>query len=327
LLLARDPQSAAPKLERAVALCPDRPDAPRLRLAQFLAERGRTGEAEPHFEALLRADPNHPPALLGLARVRQSQGRLAESTNLLARCLTDPHAAKSAHVLLAMLQQAQGNAASAAATARRAAALPADRPWPDPWWHEALAYRVGRKASLEDAAVLMDQAQFAEALNILAPLTRNERGDDEAWYLTGWALNQQQRFAEAEQALREHLRLSPPSPKGHAQLAVALLGQQRYEAAVTVLQAALKLKPTWRELHSNLGFASVQLGRDEEAIRHFRDALAHDPNYVTTYTSLADLLARRGQRDEARRLLRQALELNPADLRATALLERMGNKP
>jgi Flp pilus assembly protein TadD len=236
--------------------------------------------------------------------------------------LRDPHVARSAHALLAAVCQTLGDSAAAVTAARAGAALPPDVPWPDPWWSQALEYRVGRKAMIEEATALMDQGNVAEAVMILERTTRDHPADDEAWYLLGWALNQRgTRSAErgtpgdfavlAERALREHLRLSPQSPKGHAQLAVALLAQRRHIEAVEILQAALKLKPTWRELHSNLGYACVQLGRDEEAITHFRDALALDPNYLPTYTALAQVLDRRGARAEAQRLRQQALELKP----------------
>jgi len=323
LVLNRNPADATPLLRRAVASCGDRYDMPRLQLAQWLAEHGELAEAEQHFQTLLRLTPNHPPALLGLARLRRAQGRLEECRSFVQRCLGDPHTAKAAHALLAQVQQALGVAAAAEVAARQAASLPADAPWPDPFWTEASAFRVGRKALLQDASVMLDQDQFDPALQILATVTRDYPDDDEAWYLTGWALNRAQRAAEAERALREHLRRSPQSPKGHAQLAVSLLNQKRYAEAVDVLEAALKLKPTWHELHFNLGYACAQLGRDADAIGHLRDALALDPNHVPTYTALAELLLRRGDSTEARRLLRQALELQPSNARARALLQSL----
>ncbi len=323
LVLARYPADAAPLLRRAVAACGERPDMPRLQLAQWLAERGETAEAEQYFQSLLRLAPNHPPALLGLARLRRAQGRFEESRGFLDRCLSDPHTAKAAHALLAQVQQALGDTPAAETAARRAASLPADTPWPDPFWAEASAFRAGRKALLQDASDLLDQDQLAPALQVLASVTRDYPDDDEAWYLTGWTLNRAQRSAEAERALREHLRRSPQSPKGHAQLAVSLLNQNRPAEAVDVLEAALKLKPTWRELHFNLGYACAQLDRDADAIQHLRDALALDPNHVPTHTALAELLLRRGDSTEARRLLRQALELQPSDNRARALLQSL----
>jgi tetratricopeptide (TPR) repeat protein len=321
---ARDVIAATEKFRRATVLTGDKPDAPRLRLAQNLAERGLNEEAATHFQTLLQNTPGHPAARLGLARIRQSEGRLVEATNLLANCLQDPHTRHSAHALLAMMEQALGNAPAAERAARTSSTLPADAAWPDPWWHEARAGRVGHKALLEDATVMIERGSWTEAQATLGQIIRTYPQDSEAWYLMSWIFNQQQLGAEAERALREYVRLSPSSPKGYAQLAVTLLGQRRHAEAVEVLQTGLKLKPTWRELHSNLGYACVQLGRDEDAIGHFRNALALDPNYLPTHTALAELLARRGQIEEARDFLRRALELNPTDRRAKAMLDQLG---
>lgn len=298
-------------------------DAPRLRLAQSLAERGLNEEAGKQFQTLLQIAPGHPVALLGLARLRQSDGRFADATNLLAGCLQDPHTARSAHALLASLEQALGNPAAAELAARKSSSRPADVAWPDPWWIETLAWRVGRKALLEDATVLIGRAEWTEAQATLEQIAREYPKDGEVWYLMGWTFNQQQRHADAERTSREHLRLSPQSPKGHAQLAVSLLGQRRHAEAVEALRTALILKPTWRELHSNLGYACVQMGRDEEAIPHFQQALVLDPNHLPTYTSLAELLRRRGRHEEARQLLQRALVLSPSDTRAKAMLDQL----
>lgn len=323
LLDGADESAIASRLQRAVELCHDQPDAPRLRFAQFLAERGRSGEAQQHFLALLQLTPQHAPARLGLARLRHAEGRSTDGLDQLKTCLEDPHTAKSASALLATIYQTLGRTTEAESAARRSASLPADVPWPDPFSQEAAVYRVGQRAMLDDASALLDQRRFQEAFPILDQVTRSYPESDEAWYLMGWALNQQQRGAEAERALREHLRRSPQSPKGQSQLAIALLAQQRYAEAIEVLAAAVKTKPTWRELHSNLGYACVQLSRPDEAILHFQDALECDPNYAPTYSALGDLLVRQGKVNQARPLLRQALELNPADERVGALLRQI----
>ena len=320
---SRDVIAATEKFRRATDLTGEKPDAPRLRLAQNLAERGLNDEAAKQLQTLLQNTPGHPAARLGLARIRQSEGQLIEATNLLAGCLRDPHTRRNAHALLAALEQALGHAPAAELAARTSSMLPADAAWPDPWWNETLVWRVGRKALLEDATALIERGAWPEAQAKLGQMIRADPQESEAWYLMGWTLNQQQRGAEAERALREYVRLSPQSPKGHAQLAVSLLGQRRHAEAVDVLQTGLKLKPTWRELHSNLGYACVQLGRDGEAIGHFRNALALDPNYLPTHTALAELLIRRGQMEEARGLLQRALELSPSDRRARAMLEQL----
>ena len=325
LMLREDgADSAVACFETASRLCRDQPDAPRLRLAQLLFESGRLAEAEAHFQILLKPQPSHPLALLGMARVRLAQGRPAESAELLARCAEDPHTARSAHALLAQVRRRQGDTAGAEAAARKAAALPPDRPWPDPFWSEALQLRVGKTARLEQAQALIDLGRFADALKALTAVAQDYPADAEACYLIGWVLNRESRGVEAERSLREHLRRSPASPKGLAQLAVAMLAQARYADAADLLEQAIQLKPTWAELHFNLGYAFAHLGRDEDAIRQFRETLRLDPNYLDAYITLADLLNRQGQRDEPLVLLRQALTLNPADERARFLIRKIG---
>jgi len=328
LMLRGDRRDAArARFETASRLCRDRPDAPRLRLAQLLCESGRLAEAEEHFQTLLKNQSSHPPALLGLARIRLAQDRPTESAALLARCADDPHTARSAHALLAQVLRRQGDAAGAEAAARKVAGLPSDRPWPDPYWRDALKLRVGKAAWLEQAQALIDLGRPSEALKALTAIVRDYPTDAEAYYLVGWVLNREGRGADAERSLREHLRRSPASPKGHAQLAVALLAQARHAEAVEILRQAIRLKPTWAELHFNLGYACAHLGQSEEATARFRETLRLDPNYLEAYITLADLLNRKGERDEPLRLLRQALTLDPADERAKFLIQRIGEAP
>ena len=326
LLKENAAEAALARWEVATRLCGDQPDAPRLRLAQLLLERGRLDLAEAQFERLLSLQPAHPPALLGLARIRLAQGRPAEALDLLTRCANDPHVAKSAHALLAQVHRQLGDPAAAESAARALSGLPPDPSWPDPFWSETLQYRVGKRARIEQAQALIDAGRLADAFKVLNRVANDYPTDDESRYLIGWILNREGRGREAEDSLREHLRLSPHSPKGHAQLAVALLAQERYADALEVLQRAIQLKPTWAELHFNLGYACAHLGRNEEAVTHFREALRHDPNYVDGYIALADLLSQRGEQDEAARLLRQVLALNPSDERARFLQQRIGGK-
>lgn len=322
LRMQTQPGAALPLLERALSLAPEDADVPRLRLGEMYLGLGRMADAEQCFEGLLRAQPNHAAASLGLARVQQRQNRFAECSNLIARCLGSPHTAREALALLAAVKLSAGDREGAAAATRQSRGMPPDAPWPDPWWRETLEWRVGRKARLTDASGQLDAGEFNQAVAALREICRDYPQDEEAWYLLGWGLNQQQQFAEAEQALREHLRRSPESPKGHAQLGVTLLSLRRYPEAIEVLAAGVKLKPTWRELHSNLGFAAVQLGREAEAVGHFREALACDPGHAATYLSLAELLGRRGERAEARRLAEVALNLEPENARAAAMVQR-----
>ncbi|MEY2408188.1 MAG: hypothetical protein QOF48_858 [Verrucomicrobiota bacterium] len=325
LEMSANVSAVTPLLRRASNLCGDLPDMPRVQLARWLAEHGDSLGARQEFEVLLRREANHPIALLGLARLHFAEGRLEAGRVTAQSCIDNPHTVRAAHALMAQIQHALANREAAAAAARQAA-LTADLPWPDPFWTEASAFRVGQKAMIQDASALLDQDQMKEALEILARLTRDYPENEEGWYLMGWAMNRSQRASDAERALREYLKRAPQSPKGHAQLAVSLLAQQRPSEAVAVLEAALRIKPTWRELHFNLAYALAQLGHDKEAIQQLREAIAIDPNHVATHAALAELLIRHGERIEAQGLLQRALELDPGDERAGALLRSLSTR-
>ncbi|MCX6902546.1 MAG: tetratricopeptide repeat protein [Verrucomicrobia bacterium] len=305
-------ETAISKLEAAVALCRDEPDMPRLRLAQLLLERGRLEQAGENFQSLLRLSPGHPPALLGMARVRLAQGRAAESRDDLRRCADDPHVAKSAQALLAQVHQRLGDAAAAEAAARKSASLAQDQAWPDPYLGEMPDLLVGKRALVDQAQQCIEAQRPADALQTLGKITNDYPNDPEAYYGIGLVLNQGQRSAEAEQVLREHVRLAPNSAHGHSELAAALLAQKRYAEAVEALQRVLQIEPTLGKAHFNLGFACARLGRPDEAISHLRNAVIHTPNDLDSYRLLADLLTGRERFAEAVSVLERAIQLKPA---------------
>jgi tetratricopeptide (TPR) repeat protein len=323
LLASRDSRQAIDHLQRATELGGDQPDAPRLRLAQLLAEQGRLDDAERQFKELLRTQPNHAPALLGLARLSQARGQSEESTAYLRRCLTDHHTARSAYTLLAATQQRLANAAAAQTASRLAATLPPDEPWPDPFALEASRFYVGRQAWRDQAEQLLKQGRRDEAGLLISRLVTEYPDAAEGWLLLGRLRVVQKECPAAEQALRRVLAIDPTSVNGCVQLGAALLCQERYAEAAEVFQKAIHYKPDLDAAHFNLGYALAREGQGEAAIHSFREAIRCNPGFVDAYITLADLLSQVGQKAEAIACLRRAQDLNPSDDRARFLLERM----
>jgi tetratricopeptide (TPR) repeat protein len=324
LLLRQDhPEKAITKFQRAVELNRPQSDIPRLRFAQFLAERGKLREAEGHFQELLRSNPNHGPALLGLARLSFTEGRLQESTEYLKRCLENVHVARSAYLLLTTVQQRLGNVRAAQGAAEIAATLPPDQTWPDPFAKEAAEFQVARQALIDRGLQLVKQGRLQEALPLVTRVVQQYPQDAEAWLLLGRLRLQQKDCREAERAIRRHLALSPESVNGCAQLGMALLCLERYPDAAAAFEKAVQLKPDFGEAHFNRGFALARMGQGAEAMQSFREAIRCTPNFIEPYITLADLLSQSGQKEEALFFLNRALELNPADERAKVLSERV----
>jgi tetratricopeptide (TPR) repeat protein len=304
------------KLRAAVELDRDRTDVPRLRLAQFFLEQGQLDDAERDFQSLLRLHPAHPPALLGMARIRLAQGRVAEGLDFVTLCADDRHVARSAQVLLAQLHQRLGNAPAAEAAARASSRLPPDASWPDPYLSDIPEVLVGKRGLMEQAQQLIDAQRLDDAIRVLATVTNDYPQDAEAYYGLGLILSGQKKSADAEAALREHVRLAPDSAHGHEQLAVVLLAQNRPAEAVEALRRAIQLMPSLAKAHYYLGVAHARLGHAEEALTCFRNALQHDPKDGDSYGMLADLLSLGGRYAEAVDALQRAIQIRPTWARA-----------
>jgi tetratricopeptide (TPR) repeat protein len=322
-LLPRDAEAALANLRRAAELAGTNPDAPRLRLAETLAERGHSEEAAKQFDELLRASPNHTAAMVGLARLKLASGRAAEARTLLERCLRDPHTIRTAHSLLAVTAQCLGDTATADKATRRARSLPLDRGWPDPFREELAARRIDLTGRLNRARQLLDAGDVKAAQPLFEQLIREHPDNAEGWLLLGRARMESKDCPAAEKALREHLRLAPGTVNGHFHLGVALLCQERYEEAAASFKRTVQLKPDFGEAHYNLGFALARAGRGRDALQPFRDAIRFSPEFIDAYILLADLLHQTSARDEAGQVIQRALELDPGDERAKVLRERI----
>jgi tetratricopeptide (TPR) repeat protein len=322
-LLPRDAEAGLADLKQAAELAGVNPDAPRLRLAETLAERGQSAEAAKHFDELLRVRPDHAAAMVGLARLKLSAGRPAEARGLLERCLRDPHTIRTAHSLLAAAAQSLGDTATAENAARRARSLPLDRGWPDPFRDELGARRIDLPGRLNRARQLLDAGDVKAAQPLLDQLLREHSGNAEGWLLLARTRMESKDCPGAETALREHIRLASGTVNGHFHLGVALLCQERYAEAAESFERAVQIKPDFGEAHYNLGFALARAGRGRDALQPFRDAIRFSPEFIDAYILLADLLHQTGARDEAGHVIQRALELDPGDERARILRERI----
>jgi tetratricopeptide (TPR) repeat protein len=161
-LVIATPNEALPYFKKTVALCGNKPPAPRLRLAQLLAEQGRWPEARRECEPLLSDQPDFAPALLLSARAAHHEGRIDEAILLARRCLENPLTAKSAYLLLGTLFRVKGDMAGATTALARAAVL-RDAPQSDPFVAEVMMLRGDPRLLCEQAHPLLAAGQLKEA--------------------------------------------------------------------------------------------------------------------------------------------------------------------
>lgn len=314
--LQNDPGSALSNLRGVAAILPPTNDAPRLRLAQALVERGHFEEARTNLNILLAQNPAHAAARLELARVEFASGELAPASALLQPCLTNPHTARPALLLLSQVQQRAGDSNSAAALARRAASLPRPYDWPDPYLREVQSLLTDQKNVADRANALMMQRRIPEAEDLLSESLARDPQNAEVLLLLGRLRIQQRRCDEAAELLQRHLAIRTNSLQGCVQLGLAHYCASRWAAAADAFQTAVNLKPDFAQAHYNLGLALARDHRSAAAIEAFRTALRCQPGDPAAHAALAEEHLRLGQRDQARSEAENALQLDPRNAKA-----------
>jgi tetratricopeptide (TPR) repeat protein len=319
-LAAGKPEAAIPQFGRAAELCDTEPDTPRLRLADLLLERGRDEEAAEHFHRLVRKDPKHARAHLGLARLAYQRGELDEALRQLAYSRSDPRTRRDAAVLALEVNQRRGQNADQDQERRQLEELPKDPPWPDPFMEEVAQLRVGKQARLDRASKLLARGQVDESIRLLHDLVRDYPGADWGWYLLGKALLLRQDTAPAERALKQAAQLTPDSAEIQHYLGIALYQRQDRKAAAACFRKATQLKPDYALAYYRLGLCLADETDWSNASEAFRTAIACQPSFAEAHTALAELLVREGKLGEAIPHLQQSLEANPRDPRAKRIL-------
>jgi len=108
----------------------------------------------------------------------------------------------------------------------------------------------------------------------------------------GGVLARQQRFAEAEAAYRQALRIDPASTIAHSYLADFLMGRNRLPEAETVLREAARILPqAWWTQH-NLGRLFETQKRFAEAESAYREATRLNPSKAASRPSRKRATAR-----------------------------------
>jgi Flp pilus assembly protein TadD len=322
-LIFTDTDAAIAQLQHAVQLRGDA--AMRLRLAEALASQGRLDEAEEQYRRVLPDRTLGPRAQLGLARLAYQRGDLPAARSDLERSITQPATQKASHTLLAEIEQRSNDPVAAARERARAAELPDDPDWSDPFLEEINLAKVGKHARLDYALGLLGQQRAREALEVLVELVNAHPDWDQAWLDYGRVLLENQDYTDAEQALRAVVRLTPDSVRGHFHLGVALFQQGRYPDAAKEFRETTRVKPNHALAYNNLGHCLKRQGDRAGAIEAFGQAVRCKPGMAGAHTNLGELLAEEGDKAKAIEELRLGLELNPEDATAKKLLQQLAN--
>jgi len=179
--------------------------------------------------------------------------------------------------------------------------------------HEAVARSLAAAGKPTEA-----EAQLQAALGVLpeeAPNPQRAELQDEL----GSILAQEKRWAEAETAFREALRLSPLEEKAiapHMHLGAVLVEEKQFPAALEELNKAAEAAPGNALTQFQLGRGLAAAGKDEEAEPHLKTALQLNPQLSGVAQELAMALQRLGRQEESIPLFQQAIAQEPKNAQA-----------
>jgi Tfp pilus assembly protein PilF len=135
-------------------------------------------------------------------------------------------------------------------------------------------------------------------------------------------LDQQGKFAQAQEYYRRVQTVQPRNADLHCNLGYSLYLQGRLSEAETALRQAITLNPDHRRAHNNLGLVLASQGQQDEALTEFRRAGCGE---VDAHINLAFTLTLQSRLPEARSHYEQALAADPASASAKKGLQELNH--
>jgi tetratricopeptide (TPR) repeat protein len=170
------------------------------------------------------------------------------------------------------------------------------------------------------------------AEKVLAQVVDRHRGFADVWNMLGVIWHRQNKFAEAQQAFEEALKLNPGYTEAALNLAVTYNDLGKYAEARDVYGKAIQrtrsaprsldpfVKGKLANMHADLGAAYAAHGLYPEAVREYHNALELCPTFGDLRTRLALVLRDSGDRAGAARELEIVKTTQPRFLPARLAL-------
>ena len=292
-------------------------------------QQGKLVEAERHYDAALKSQPDNFEALHMLGVIALQTGRLERGVEIVSKAVALNENSAIAFNNLAKGLKDLGRFDEAIIHFERALALaPA---FADAQFSYGTALHFVNRS--EDALVHFEQAialhpKFVAALNnrglALAKLKRFtealasydkalaiQPNFGDAHNNRGNALNALMRFDDALASFDRAIAARPDSAEAHCNRGNALLKLERLNDAAAAFDRAIAIRPDFAEAHRGLGDALAQLNRFDEAMASFDRAIAIKPRYVDAWISRVETLFTCNRNDEAVESAQAAIDIDP----------------
>jgi tetratricopeptide (TPR) repeat protein len=151
----------------------------------------------------------------------------------------------------------------------------------------------------------------------------------EGYYWLGWALAEQEKYAEANTVFTKARELAPEGRKqivhenhrsffvDHYKRGVTALETRNLEGAVEQFTMAVTLYSEDSNAYNNLGVAYSRLGDNENALEAFKRASEVDPSSISAWKNLGGSYMAANQPDLAKEAFEKIIEIDPGDAEAS----------
>ncbi|GEM_PF-1460907 len=195
-------------------------------------------------------------------------------------------------------------------------------------WLKGLEEELADKTSWREANYyhergrkLFDEGKYADAEAAFREALRLRPNDWALLYSLGFALEYQNRVADAEAAYQRAVDLNPKYSNGHFRLALMRIYLGRYAEAEKAYRAAAQIAPSQSGTRVGLGYALEKQGHRAEAEAQYREAIKLAPENYWGHLRLGHLLAGSLERyADAEGPSRTAVRLEPTNSVARAVL-------
>jgi protein O-GlcNAc transferase len=258
-------------------------------------QQGNLVEAERHYDAALRSQPDHFEALHMLGVIALQRGRLERGVEIITKAVALNENSPVAFNNLAKGLKDLGRFDEAIIHFERAIALaPA---FADAQFGYGTALHFVNRS--EDALVHFEKA-IALHPNFVAAL--NNRG---------LALAKLKRFTEALASYDKALAIQPSFGEAHNNRGNALKALMRFDDALASFDNAIAARPDSAEAHCNRGNVLVQLERFDDALASFDRAIAVRPHFAEAHRGRGDALANLNRFGDALASFDRAIAIKP----------------
>lgn len=313
--------------ERALRIDPGALSARRY-LAANLWQLHRFAEARQNLQALLKAKPGDPQALLLLGMVSENTADYATAVKTLASVPTLVRAQPESIAALARSYYHIGEVDKARlwlkellnhAAGTQAVLLGAQIADEMQDYQTAETLLVSSQSNLSDRATLkyrlalvrFHARQFAESEQLIQQLLDAGQQSGELYRLLGWCRQEQHHHQDAVRAFQEAIKLEPTNETGYLDLGKILLSERRLVPALELTKRTVIAFPDSSRALLLRGSVELEAILFTDAVNSFSRALQLDPANADATIGLARAQFGAGMTQQAKATLERAISNYP----------------